>query len=82
MENKFDTKIPIKPTDDFASHISGASEKDIVRSGLEYTMKRSAGNIMRTADQYNLGLDVRTAAYVTAIEKVFQVYSEAGFTFM
>lgn len=37
--------------------------------------------IMRTADAYNLGLDIRTAAYVTAIEKVFQVYSEAGFTF-
>ena len=36
---------------------------------------------MHTADAYNLGLDIRTAAYVTAIEKVFQVYSEAGFTF-
>ena len=30
---------------------------------------------------HNLGLDVRTAAYISAIEKIFGVYREAGITF-
>ena len=38
-------------------------------------------NIMRTAMKYNLGLDLRTAAYITAIEKIFKVYLDAGLTF-
>jgi glutamate dehydrogenase (NAD(P)+) len=38
-------------------------------------------SIIRTANEYDLGLDIRTAAYINAVEKVFKVYSEAGFTF-
>jgi len=81
LEKKLGYEIPITASETFAKQIAGASEKDIVHSGLAYTMERSAKRIMRTAEDYNLGLDIRTAAYVMAIEKVFQVYSEAGFTF-
>lgn len=84
LERKFGRNggaIPIIPSDDFEARISGASEKDIVHSGLEYTMERSARNLMRTAMKYNLGLDLRTAGYITAIEKIFKVTYDAGVHF-
>ncbi|XP_071128714.1 glutamate dehydrogenase, mitochondrial-like isoform X2 [Mytilus edulis] len=84
LERKFGKQggtIPIQASDEFEKRISGASEKDIVHSGLEYSMERSARNIMRTAMTYNLGLDLRTAAFITSVEKIFKVYEEAGLTF-
>ncbi|KAM9079588.1 LOW QUALITY PROTEIN: glutamate dehydrogenase 1, mitochondrial-like [Megaptera novaeangliae] len=84
LERKFGKHggtILIVPTAEFQDRISGASEKDIVHSGLAYTMERSARQIMRTAMRCNLRLDPRTTAYVNAIEKVFKVYNEADVTF-
>jgi len=81
LENHFQSKIPVSPSPSFMKQIKGASEKDIVHSGLSYTMERSAKQIMETAHEYNLGLDVRAAAYVVAMEKIFNTYHEAGLTF-
>uniref|UniRef100_A0A1A9VMX7 glutamate dehydrogenase [NAD(P)(+)] n=1 Tax=Glossina austeni TaxID=7395 RepID=A0A1A9VMX7_GLOAU len=47
--------------------------EDIVHPGLDYTMERSA-----RAMKYNLSLDLRTAAYVNSIGKIFTTYRDAG----
>ena len=33
--------IPVTPSEEFSKRMSGASEKDIVHSGLDYTMERT-----------------------------------------
>ncbi|XP_029200822.1 glutamate dehydrogenase, mitochondrial-like [Acropora millepora] len=81
LENHFKQRIPIHPSSEFLTKIAGASERDIVHSGLEFTMERSAKQIMRCAEEYNLGLDIRTAAYIVSMEKVYNTYAAAGFTF-
>merc|ERR1711879_444498 len=48
--------IPVTPSEEFLSKMAGASEKDIVHSGLDYSMERTARGLMKTAAEYNLGL--------------------------
>jgi len=74
-------KITITPSEEFNKRMSGASEKDIVQSGLDYSMERTAIDIMNTANELDLGLDLRTAAYVNSISKIFDTYKNAGLAF-
>ncbi|KAJ3666278.1 hypothetical protein Zmor_001731 [Zophobas morio] len=75
------SKIAIKPSEQFKSRMAGASEKDIVHSGLQYTMEKSGKAIKETAEEHKLGLDLRTAAYMNSIEKIFSTINVAGLTF-
>uniref|UniRef100_A0A2K6R6U9 Uncharacterized protein n=1 Tax=Rhinopithecus roxellana TaxID=61622 RepID=A0A2K6R6U9_RHIRO len=77
LERKFGKHrgtVPIVPTAEFQDRISVSV---IIFTAFSLSFQQ----IMRTAMKYNLGLDLRTAAYVNAIEKVFKVYNEAGVTF-
>lgn len=74
-------RIPVTPSAEFDRRMSGASEKDIVHSGLDYSMERTARAIMNTGIKYDLGLDLRTAAYINSITKIFRTYRDAGLTY-
>ncbi|RZB41592.1 ELFV dehydrog domain containing protein [Asbolus verrucosus] len=74
-------QISITPSEAFKKRIAGASEKDIVHSGLEYTMGRAAKAIKKTVEENKLGMDLRAAAYMTSVEKIFSTINVAGLTF-
>jgi len=76
-----DRGIPITPSEEFHKRMSGASEKDIVHSGLDYSMERGAQDIINTARKMNLGLDLRTAAYINSITRIFDTYRTSGLAY-
>uniref|UniRef100_A0A8R1U1L2 Glutamate dehydrogenase n=1 Tax=Onchocerca volvulus TaxID=6282 RepID=A0A8R1U1L2_ONCVO len=73
--------IKIEPSAGLKSRISHRSEEEIVYTGLEFSIQKSAHDIIKTIQKYNLGLDIRTAAYATAIEKIYNTYRSFGFAF-
>ncbi|VDN57256.1 unnamed protein product [Dracunculus medinensis] len=81
LEREFKRKITIEPSIALQERIKGASEEEIVNTGLEYSMQKSARSIIKTAEKYNLGLDMRTAAYANAIERIYNTYRTSGSTF-
>ena len=56
----------------------GPSEVDLVHSGLEETMIEATNEIMKCWKANPEIPDMRTAAYVVAIDKVGTAYSELG----
>jgi len=54
----------------------GAEEVDLVNSGLEETMITAYGEIRELRQKH--GTDLRTAAFVNAIDKVAVAYKEMG----
>ena len=58
--------------------VHGADEVDLVRSGLEETMIGATREIMEIWKNNPEIPDMRTAAYVVAIDKVGVSYAELG----
>ena len=56
----------------------GASEKDLVNSGLEETMALAFHQIRETQKQHRDHADLRTAAFITAIDKIAVCYQDLG----
>jgi glutamate dehydrogenase (NAD(P)+) len=58
--------------------ISGAEEIDLVRSGLEDTMRQAFGEIKEVYQTMPEVTDLRTAAYVIAVNKLARTYINIG----
>jgi glutamate dehydrogenase (NAD(P)+) len=58
--------------------VSGASELDLVRSGLDDTMRTAFQEIRDTLKQYPAIKDYRTGCYVLALGKIVQTYQDIG----
>lgn len=68
-----------KVTDEHRIKISrGADELDLVRSGLDDTMRIAYKQIRETLLSHDDIQDFRTAAYVTSIEKIIRSYLDVG----
>jgi glutamate dehydrogenase (NAD(P)+) len=58
--------------------VAGASEEDLVNSGLEETMVAAWHEIRMTRERLGAGIDARIAAFVTAIDKIVASYANLG----
>ena len=67
-----------KPLPETQRHdlVRGADELDLVRSGLDDTMRQAYNELREVFLSHDKVHDLRTAAYVVAIEKIAQSYRE------
>ncbi len=75
VENITGKKVSAQEKDDI---IHGPDEVDLVRSGLEETMISATREVMECWKANPTIPDMRTAAYVVAINKVGTSYAELG----
>ena len=75
VESLNDEKFPAELVDQIAR---GAQEEDLVNSGLEDTMCEAYHDVREIKMRHGEGVDLRTAAFICAIEKVALTYRERG----
>ncbi|MCG3154543.1 MAG: Glutamate dehydrogenase [bacterium] len=66
------------PQNIFDQIAHGADEEDLVNSGLEETMISAYNQINEIRKQHGGKIDLRTAAFISAIDKVARSYMELG----
>jgi glutamate dehydrogenase (NAD(P)+) len=62
----------------FDRAVAGPSEEDLVNSGLEETMVEAYREVREIRRRHGDEIDLRTAAFISAIEKVAVAYNEMG----
>jgi glutamate dehydrogenase (NAD(P)+) len=66
------------PEEEMARLFHGASEEDLVNSGLEETMALAYRRIHQIREEYGEKADLRTAAFIDAIDKIAVCYEDLG----
>ncbi len=67
------------PLEERAELTRGASEEDLVNSGLEETMALAYQTVRTTQNSYDGKANLRAAAFITAINKIALCYEDLGF---
>ena len=75
MENLTQKEVPDRMRREI---VKGAGELDLVRSGLDDTMRHAYQEMSETRHGNSKVKDFRTAAYVVAINKIARSYLDLG----
>lgn len=59
------------------ANVKGPSERDIVNTALDDTLRYTIKEVLETAQEKNVSL--RSACYIIAITRTYKIYEEAGF---
>ncbi len=65
-------------SEELAEFTGGADERDLVNSGLEETMVSAYQQIRQIQQGHPGAIDLRTAAFITAIDKIALCYEDLG----
>ncbi len=65
-------------SDELTRMVRGAGERDLVNSGLEETMITAYQQIRDIMARHDHGIDLRTAAFINAIDKIALCYEDLG----